>query len=59
MADDDYTRQAMHRERIAAQESIARERMRTAEAIAQDRGSRSVNRRRKLTPPGPRIGAQF
>lgn len=42
MADDDYTRQAMHRERIAAQESIARERMRTAEAIAQDRGSRSL-----------------
>ena len=42
MADDDYTRQMLQRERIAAQEGIARDRIRTQEAIAQDRNSRSV-----------------
>lgn len=42
MSDDDYARQALQRERIAAQEGIARERIRTQEAIAQDRNSRSV-----------------
>lgn len=42
MADDDYTRQALQRDRIAAQEGIARERMRTQETIAQGRDSRAV-----------------
>lgn len=39
---DDATRQAMQREKIAAQDSLARERLRTQESIASERSGRAV-----------------